>query len=308
MAKKKTEHSLDVQYIDVEQGQVTGAGKKKKKKKGFGYWLSTVVLIAAIGGFVYSGANLALIYLRYQASQKEYKSLEKYVSGENTENKTINSTNRAQVQAERDEESKKTVVNYDSLKEINGDYQFWLKYPGLDLSYPVVHTADNEYYLNYTFEKQSNVAGAVFLEAANKPDLSDLHSIIYGHKMNIRYMFTALLDLRKPETALNNPFFYIYTKDKVKKYHVFSSFVADAAVGVGTDYDISMNAEQDTAALQAYAARCAAKSEVDYGTDLSDLKQMVSLSTCIEYGDWDHRFIVMAKLVEETPLSGKETQ
>ncbi|MDO5100053.1 MAG: class B sortase [Eubacteriales bacterium] len=305
--KKKTEGSLEIQHIEMD-GTQTEREPKKKKKKGIGYWISTLVLIAAIGGFLYSGGNLLMIYLKYQASQSEYRDLEQYVSEPKTEKREINSTNREQIQAERDAESKKTVVNYDSLKQINGDYQFWLKYPGLDISYPVVHGTDNDYYLNYTFERQANVAGAIFLDATNQPDLSDLHSIIYGHKMNVRYMFTPLLDLRKTETALNHPFFYIYTQDKVKKYHVFSSFVADATVGAGTDYDLTMNVTKDTAALQAYAERMAAKSEVDYGTDLTDLRQIVTLSTCIEYGDWDHRFIVCARLVEETPLSGQETQ
>lgn len=305
--KKKAEASLEIQHIEME-GATAEEGDKKKKKKGLGYWISTVVLIAAIGGFLYSGGNLLMIYLKYQASQSEYRDLEQYVSEPKTDQREINSTNREQIQAERDAESKKTVVNYDSLKKINGDYQFWLKYPGLDISYPVVHGTDNDYYLNNTFERQANVAGAIFLEVSNRPDLSDLHSIIYGHKMNVRYMFTPLLDLRKSETALNHPYFYIYTQDKVKKYHVFSSFVADATVGAGTDYDMTMNATQDTAMLQAYAERMAAKSEVAYGTDLSDLQHIVTLSTCIEYGDWDHRFIIIGRLVEETVLSGQETQ
>ena len=47
----------------------------------------------------------------------------------------------------------------------------------LDISYPIVQGADNEYYLHNTVEKNYNFAGSIFADAANAGDFSDHNTI-----------------------------------------------------------------------------------------------------------------------------------
>ena len=47
-----------------------------------------------------------------------------------------------------------------------------------DISYPMVHYKDNDFYLHRTFEKQDNFAGTIFTDCQNKRNLGDSNTII----------------------------------------------------------------------------------------------------------------------------------
>lgn len=46
---------------------------------------------------------------------------------------------------------KKVEVDFDPLKEMNGDIVAWIQCEALGVDYPVVQGKDNVYYLNHTF-------------------------------------------------------------------------------------------------------------------------------------------------------------
>jgi sortase B len=66
----------------------------------------------------------------------------------------------------------------------------WLRIPGTKIDYPVMHGADNRWYLSHDFLGREATAGAVFLDYRNKKDFSDMVMIIYGHRMNGDLMFS----------------------------------------------------------------------------------------------------------------------
>lgn len=47
-------------------------------------------------------------------------------------------------------------VNFNELKKINNDTVGWIKVEGTNINYPFVHTNNNDYYLNHSFDKSSN--------------------------------------------------------------------------------------------------------------------------------------------------------
>ena len=53
-----------------------------------------------------------------------------------------------------------------------------------------MQTHDNSYYLNHDFLGRDSVRGAVFLDYRNDGSFTDDISIIYGHRMNGRLMFS----------------------------------------------------------------------------------------------------------------------
>ena len=46
-----------------------------------------------------------------------------------------------------------TKENYDKLLSMNEDFKGWLYIPGTNISYPLVQTNNNDYYLHHNFEK-----------------------------------------------------------------------------------------------------------------------------------------------------------
>ena len=58
-------------------------------------------------------------------------------------------------------EKEEFTIDWKALKKKNPDVVGWILIPDTDISYPIVQGSDNSYYLNHTFEKKENYAGAI---------------------------------------------------------------------------------------------------------------------------------------------------
>ena len=79
-----------------------------------------------------------------------------------------------------------------ALQEVNSEVIGWIYIPDTEISYPLLHTQDNETYLHAAWDGTENVAGSIFLETQCSTDLTDFNTIIYGHNMRNGSMFGAL--------------------------------------------------------------------------------------------------------------------
>ena len=114
-------------------------------------------------------------------------------------------------------------IGFDDLKGMNSDFVGILHIPVLKLTYPVVHSHDNQEYLHQTFSKMENASGCIFLDYAASADFSNKHSIIFGHNMKNGTMFGSLKEFMYDETLCDqDPYLYIYTEEFVKKYKIFA--------------------------------------------------------------------------------------
>lgn len=78
------------------------------------------------------------------------------------------------------------------LTRINSDTVGYLVVNNTQISYPVVRSSDNNYYLKNDFYKKKTSAGWIFLDYRNSRDKLDMNNIIYGHRMNNGTMFGSL--------------------------------------------------------------------------------------------------------------------
>ena len=104
-------------------------------------------------------------------------------------------------------------VNFGALNAMNANVVGWLYCEGTPINYPVVQSTDNSYYLNRLYDNQSNSAGAIFMDAQNAPDLSDVNTIIYGHNMKNGSMFASLQNYDEQWYYGEHPVMYYLTKD-----------------------------------------------------------------------------------------------
>jgi len=174
------------------------------------------------------------------------------------------------------------------LWEINPDYVGWLEIPGTVVSYPLVLGANNDRYLNHTFEGVQNGAGTIFADYRNSRDFSSPHTVIYGHNLKNGRMFGGLHQYLDEVYARQNQLITLYTPDATLTYRIFSARVTDM-------YDPAYRLDfADDSEISAFIA--------SYGGP-ADCTRMLTLSTCTNNDNDDERLLVHAALESVGPPS-----
>ena len=61
------------------------------------------------------------------------------------------------------EDEEKITIDFDKLLSINKDTVGWIRFNSDKVNYPIVHTNNNDYYLNRSFDGKINQAGSIFI-------------------------------------------------------------------------------------------------------------------------------------------------
>lgn len=256
--------------------------EKKKKKRTAGDIIRTLILVAALGVFCYSGYQLLTIYLEYKEGDDEYSSLEKeYVIAPRQK--------ELDIQEVEGEPVMECPIDFDGLLSLNKDIIGWLNVEALEISYPLAQGEDNDYYLHNTFQNTPNIAGCIFLDCENKKDFSDRNSVIYGHNMKNGSMFGKLKKFKEEGVFEKSPYFWIYTPEKIYKYEIFACH----EVGyTSKTYQLTFADNQD---FMDYIKEAFDHSVIQSKASVSTEDTVVTLSTCT--GNETTRFIVQGKRI-----------
>ncbi|MGN0362256.1 MAG: class B sortase [Bilifractor sp.] len=279
--------------------------QKKKKKVGDGVLIFGIIICVAVMAF--SLYQIIRTAMAYRAGDEEYSSLRQYTAAEQNDSgnggESVAAASSAgsealsavSVSKEEDTGSAPISVDWASLKAINDDIVGWLYIGALDLSYPVTHYTDNDFYLHRTFEKNDNFAGSIFEEYQNSADFSDPNTIIYGHNMKNGSMFGKLAQLEQKYTDDAN--IWLLTPSGNYCYRIFSMKKASISdetytLFIGTD-DTFVN----------WCSSMKAASDIDLGDDFSfdTESKVLTLSTCTT--DSGHRFVVQALRTDSSGTS-----
>lgn len=288
--------------------------RKGRKKTTFGDIMSMLLMLVALCVFLFSAYTLYGFYKEYKAGSDEYDNLESNYASTSAEDDGTPLANLdgleddimvqkiggngLDVEMETVMENGRRVtlptmknpIDFAQLQEVNEDIVGWLRVRALDISYPVVQGEDNDYYLHRTFEKTDNFAGCLFMNCDNAPDYTDQNTIIYGHNMKNGSMFGKLKQFRDEETFNKSKYFWIFTKDLIYQYRIFSAYVVNKT---GMNYQTFFSEDEFEELLKtAYES-----SEVDNSNVIVDKDdRIVTLSTCT--GDDATRFVVLGKLAQ----------
>ncbi|MDD6325796.1 MAG: class B sortase [Lachnospiraceae bacterium] len=186
---------------------------------------------------------------------------------------------------------KQIVVDWEELKKENEDIVAWLYLPAVDLSYPVVQSDDNEYYLHRSVRREELFAGSIFMDYYNSPDLKNYNTILYGHNMRDGSMFAKLKEYKNPETIAQCPYFWISTPMQDCLYRIFSIHTA------GTQSSTYTVRFPDATSYREWLEKMDAASEVETGAELNESETVVTLSTCT--GDSALRQVVQGIRIAE---------
>lgn len=242
--------------------------KKNKKKKNFLDYFITIILILAIGTFLYAAYNLFMIFSEYKAGEKTYEGLLEYVHEEpNADDKEVLEgilANTAPI-----------TVDFEQLQEINPDIVGWIYMEAVpSISYPIVQGDDNEYYLHHTVEGEKNSSASIFVDYQNASDFSDANTIVYGHNMKNQSMFGLLKKYKELETCQESPYFWILTPQQDYKYEIFS--VREVSDRDEVYSMFSRNGDE----FKTYLEKMQAESLVAFEQQFDGTEKIVTLSTC----------------------------
>lgn len=256
-----------------------------KKKATAKDWTFRIIFIVALIVFVVSAAMLIYYFILYHKGSSEYENLQQYVTVEQEVSTT-----------DTEETQEGLNVDFEALQALNPDCVGWIYFENLDISYPIMQSEDNDYYLRRTFEKQHVTAGSIFMDYQNASDFSDENTFIYGHNMKDKTMFGKLNEYAEKDFYQKNPNFYIYAPGYIYRYDVFSCYVG--AVAEEDIFSLSFASEEE---YQKYLDMIQGKAAYDTGVEVTAEDRIVTLMTCNTAGQ-DYRFFVHGVLAETTEL------
>ena len=261
---------------------------KRKSEKGRGgralrSLLTGVLLLGCFSIFGYSVYRLWGFHSEYAESRAEYKELDRQAE-----------------EIETDGGEKLKEADLDELSVLNPDTAAWIQIPGTVISYPVMYTADNIYYLDHTFSGENSKAGSIFMEALNSEDFTDEHTIIYGHNMRDGSMFAGLKKWKDKSYYQKHPYLYLTRKEGIFRYEIFSCYTTEED---GEAYTLVFETKEEK---EAFIESTKKRALYDTGVEIDTGDKILTLSTCTSNGE--KRFVIHACFSGEVELDFSEKQ
>ena len=254
------------------------------KKKGGGvwnvvFWVALVIFIAAI-------VVLGVIAYSYWQGQQTYDEVADVAAVSIPDD--LSGTSLSDL-----------TVDWDALKAINSDIVGWIYIPGTVVNYPIVHTTDNDYYLDHDFYGEEGwVArfGTIFLSAENRADLTNDVNLIYGHHMADGSMFAIIANMTSQSVFDEYRTIYILTPNGNYMLRTFALVDVDASDASVIVQNFDSDEERIAYLEDIFSRSLVTASDI---ADLSDMTQIFMFCTCDELIT-DGRYLLYAYVVEST--------
>lgn len=251
----------------------------------FGFFLC----VFAISAFTFVSA-----LMEYRKGEDIYHSLAESViiTPAETEQKTESQADQEQGETENATQWLPPQINFEELQKMNQDIVGWIAVENTTISYPLLQGSDNQYYTEMTADLKKNKAGSIFLDFRNNDELTDKHSVIYGHALKNEAMFGTLKNFLNQDYVNTHQKFYIMTPEKTMVYEIVSAYQTTAG-----SKSYLINFTKGTSFNQ-YIALIKNASVIHSETEITNADKIMTLSTCTNANEED-RYVVHGKLIAE---------
>ena len=285
--EKQKKISLDDFDADMQKEILAQIKRRDRRRK----LLVVLCSVIATGCFGYFGVYSFF----FEKNEIDYENLSQLkgnsaLTGSLFHGVTIHYTEEEEVELEILEE-------YQTLYSKNKRLIGWLKIDDTKIDYPVMQTANNEYYLDHNFNQEYDKNGSLFLDKDCDVVHRNTNLIIYGHHMKSGKMFGNLNSYSSKEYGEMHSliqFDTIYEKGTYEVMYVFRSRIYNEDEVVFKYYQF-LDAASPTE-FDSYMQEMAALSLYDTGVTASYGDELLTLSTC-DSAETDGRFVVVAKRV-----------
>lgn len=191
-------------------------------------------------------------------------------------------------------------IDFTAMQQKNADIIGWVEVPGTNISYPVLRTTDNAFYLTHNEWKTYDKNGAIFIDMSNASDFSSPVTVAYGHYTPEQSHFTQLHLFKDSAFFQENRIARVYHPGAVISYEIVAAFTTGSN-NLLYEKDYSKTTEMqhfidwmtETPAKDANLALTGATASSRY----------LVLSTCVQEFGGDNRYIVVARQVEVSPVT-----
>lgn len=190
-------------------------------------------------------------------------------------------------------QTKKKDDYWEQLQKINDDFYAILEFDNALIVEPVVQTADNEYYLQHSFDHKDNTQGTVFIDS-NYTKNDDV-MIIYGH--NVYYdkkaKFSPLELLFDQEKYEEYGYFDLKYQTHREKYKIFGCLEYDI---YSNEFDYQIDRFDDLNMFEEWIGYILKNNVLSPEDDqyLMDDKYVI-LQTCKKWNDNIRLFVIAKK-------------
>lgn len=200
--------------------------------------------------------------------------------------------------AEKDkeiEEKNKRIAKLEELQEHNKDIVAYIEIDGTNISYPVLQSIDNEYYLYKNYLKEYSADGSIFLDKDVNLNLPSCNFLMYGHNNQNGRMFSELTNYKSEAYYKEHSKVRFVTNTSDKEYNIMACFYSRVYYTHEKDvfrYYNFVNAGTKVE-FDEYVKNACNASIYDTGISAVYGDQLLTLSAC-SYHTKDGRFVVVA--------------
>lgn len=242
---------------------------------------------------------LCIIFSIYKIS--DYYKLNKSFKEDNREFENIISTSEDKSLNNLDSDTKKPAANtfvdgsnvktndvspQEKIKKLSARYKNVIGriiVPGTDIDFPIVKGRDNSFYLNHNYKNEYHPFGAVFMDARNSKNFSDLNTILYGHNVRSGHVFHDLEKFKDRDFSNEHREIIIDTPEERMIYEIIAVYTAG-------EYDNYRSPNYSEDEWKDFISRIDSKNKLNNSINL-DGKNILTLSTC---SDEDDRLVIHA--------------
>ncbi|NLA96090.1 MAG: class B sortase [Clostridiaceae bacterium] len=257
----------------MDRERQKSAGSKVKKSLA----IIRLLMACCLAGILVSGYYIVRQHREYETGNDRYQSLRQIARS-------------AEKPPPSDQAVYVSAIDFESLREINGDIVAWLSSEGTVIDYPVVQGVDNAYYLDHLFTGESNRLGTLFLDFRNR-SFENRVSAIYGHNMRDKSMLTSIAGFVDQAYYEAHPVMTLYTPAATYDVRLFAGVTVS-----GTSGDLRLSFSGDDDFLD-YIRELEGRSTFTSSETVSLSDRILALVTCT-YSFQNARFILFGKLVK----------
>lgn len=198
--------------------------------------------------------------------------------------------------AENQAQEEEGEIDFDYLWTVNPDIIAWITIPGTNIDYPVLqHPSDDSYYLTHNLDGSYGYPGCIYIESLNAADFSDPNTLIYGHNLKAKTMFTELHKFENKDFFEEYNEVILYLPDRTLHYRIFAAHIYDDRHLLYsfdfTDADIYAGFLKSIYDIRDMSAN------IDRTFEVTAEDRIISMETCMSgEGNREKRYLVHAVL------------
>ncbi|MDO5519191.1 MAG: class B sortase [bacterium] len=251
---------------------------------------ASILLVFCIGIFV-------LWQVEVQYGTKKADTVNAYPPIISTPNQQANTEKKNSKKEEEQQSSKSELLPaIEPFVKTNKDVIGYISIPDTNVDYPILMGQDNDYYLYHDIDGNEDKAACIMADYkyndTNIRDKFQRHTLIYGHYLLKKTMFTSVAKYKDQKFFESHPYIYYSNLYKTGKWRVFSVYVINA------DQETIPRKFKEDEKYIAYLKKIKERSKYKVDVSLDKDSKILTLCTC-SYETKNSRAIVHAVLVDE---------